>query len=434
MNLAIIGTQWGDEGKGKVVDNLAKKFDYVVRYQGGNNAGHTVVLGEQKFPLHHIPTGILHEDKVCCIGCGVIINPQVFLAELEGLYKRVGNKTATLVIDPKAHLIMPWHILRDSLSGVKIGTTGRGIGPCYEDAAGRRGIRIGDFVNNPNIKLQIKGAIEFNRFLIESLIKYYRVSKSDIQKLKLPEILSAEKVYRDYSAAIRAILKRPKVTMADVGILLSEKEAKHDILFEGAQATLLDVYFGTYPFVTSSHPTLGGIYIGTGFAPKNIIPVGVVKAYTTRVGAGPFPTELKDAVGKHLGEKGHEFGTTTGRPRRCGWLDLTILRYAKQVSGLQQIALTKLDILTGLKRLKIATGYKVGSKTVTNFSTFSYELEKFQPIYQELPGWDDDITGVKTFSRLPKNAQKYVQFIEKQTGIPVKYIGVGPERNQLIVR
>ncbi|OGK16917.1 adenylosuccinate synthase [Candidatus Roizmanbacteria bacterium RIFCSPLOWO2_02_FULL_37_19] len=414
MNFAIIGTQWGDEGKGKIVDYLSEKFDYIVRYQGGNNAGHTVVLGDQKFPLHHIPTGILHKNKICCIGCGVILNPKVFLEELQSLDKRVGNNTARLIIDPKAHLIMPWHILRDSLTGGKIGTTGRGIGPCYEDAIGRRGIRIGDFVYNRNIKKQI-----------QSTIGYY----ADLAKK-----LNAQTIYKDYSTTIKAILKRPRVSLGDVGVLLDEKQKNRNILFEGAQATLLDIYFGTYPFVTSSHPTLGGIYIGTGFAPQNIKTVGVVKAYTTRVGEGPFPTELHDKVGKHLAEKGHEFGTTTGRPRRCGWLDLTIIRYAKRISGLSGIALTKLDILTGLTTLKVAVGYKLKGKVIKDFPVFVYDLERVQSIYHEMEGWNDDITGIKSFNNLPKQAKNYVKFIEKETGLPVKYIGVGPERSQLIIR
>lgn len=413
-NLAIIGTQWGDEGKGKIVDLLAKKFDYIVRYQGGNNAGHTIIIGKEKFAFHLIPSGILYEDKNCCLGCGVVIDPQVLVEELTNLEKRLNGKFAPLLIDKKANLIMPWHIARDQSTMTKIGTTGRGIGSCYTDQTARRGIQIGDFLNKNYFKKRIEEEVENHKTRLPSL-------KADI-------------IIRTYTRLLTKILTNRKVGLVDLGEVLDAKQSSKNILFEGAQATLLDLRFGTYPYVTSSHPTVGGVLIGTGFFPQNLKTLGLVKAYTTRVGNGPFPTELSDATGKFLQKNGHEFGTTTGRARRCGWLDLPIVRYAKRVNGLSAIALTKLDVLTGLKKIKVAVSYKINGTSAPVFSPNQTDLENTVPVYETLAGWTEDITAARKFSELPKNARAYVEFIEKQTGLKATFIGVGPDRDQTIKR
>lgn len=413
-NLAVIGTQWGDEGKGKIVDLLAKKFDYIVRYQGGNNAGHTIIIGKEKFAFHLIPSGILYEEKKCCLGCGVVIDPAILADELANLEKRLKGKFAPLLIDKKANLIMPWHIARDQSTMGKIGTTGRGIGSCYSDQTARRGIQIGDFINKSYFKKRIEEEVENH-------------------KTRVPG-LKADGIYRTYTRLLTKILSNRKVELVDLGEVLDTKQSSKNILFEGAQATLLDLRFGTYPYVTSSHPTVGGVLIGTGFFPKKLKTLGLVKAYTTRVGNGPFPTELTDATGKFLQDNGREFGTTTGRARRCGWLDLPIVRYAKRVNGLSAIALTKLDVLTGLNKIKVAVSYKINGTNTPVFSPNQTDLINTVPVYETLPGWNEDITAIKNFSQLPKNAKIYVEFIEKQTGLKVTFIGVGPGRDQTIKR
>jgi len=415
MNLAVIGTQWGDEGKGRIVDLLTPDFDYIVRYQGGNNAGHTIVVGKEKYAFHLIPSGVLYPKKSCFLGCGVVIDPHVLLTELDNLKKRLGSTFAPLFIDKKASLIMPWHIKRDQSTMVgKIGTTGRGIGPCYTDHTARHSIVIGDYLDEEYFKTRIEEEVERNSDRVEGL--------------------NAEEIYTTYIGILKKIFDNKMIQLVDIGMVLDEAQHTKNILFEGAQATLLDVRFGTYPYVTSSHPTIGGIYIGTGFAPRNIQAIGVVKAYTTRVGEGPFVTELKDKVGDYIRTQGKEFGTTTGRPRRCGWLDLTIIRYAKRVNGLTSIALTLLDVLSGLEELKVATAYNVGERTIQSFSSDHKDLNVAKPIYSTLPGWKEDITGIRKFEDLPQNARRYVEFIEKEVDLPVKYIGVGPERSQIILR
>lgn len=413
MNIAIIGAQWGDEGKGKIVDTItnSKKIKAIVRYQGGNNAGHTVVVRGEKHAFHLIPSGILYPDKTCVIGNGVIIDPEVLNMEIEKLESRVGEKHARILISEKANLIMPWHKAIDGISGGKIGTTGRGIGPCYVDLVGRRGIRLIEASNKKRFKRRVREEIDWNRRLIKLMGGRLGVSEA--------------KIVEGYWQYLNKIKANKLVTIGDVSEWLDKIERTGgETVFEGAQATLLDVNHGTYPFVTSSNCTIGGLYTGTGFRPKKLKAIGVAKAYTTRVGAGPFPTELLDKTGERLREIGHEYGTTTGRPRRCGWLDTTIISYAKLINGLEALALTKLDVLTGINPLKI----KVGPK-------FTVDLEKLQiskPVYEQLPGWKEDITKVRKFKDLPKAAKAYIKRVEKLIDLPVELIGVGPERQQVI--
>lgn len=429
-HMVVLGTQWGDEGKGKIVDMLARRpsVGAVVRYQGGDNAGHTVVAGGKKHALHLLPSGILHTDKWSVIGNGVIINPETLLSELETMEQAVGSQFGKLFISEKAHLIMPWHRVRDGISGGAIGTTRRGIGPTYTDVVGRRGIRVMDLAGRARFLQRVEEERGLNLRIIEMLLDYYRVKPNDRK--------SVERTFKDtgerYWQVWGKILKR-RVMVGDVGELLEEIDIRGKaILFEGAQATLLDIAHGTYPFVTSSYPTFGGTVVGTGFRAREPRVIGVAKAYTTRVGEGPFPTELDTKIGKRLREVGGEYGTTTGRPRRCGWLDVVILEYAKRVNGLDALALTKLDVLSGLKTLKVAVGYGIKGKQLKGFAVDSEKLAQVKVEYTELPGWQEDISMIHSFEKLPVNAQKYVRFIEKRVGIPVAYIGVGPGREQII--
>lgn len=432
-HLVILGTQWGDEGKGKMVDTLAKnkKFKAVVRYGGGNNAGHTVVVKKEKHAFHLLPSGILYPQKTCVIGNGVIINPEVLLGEIRLLESRLGKKHAKLLISTKAHLIMPWHVIRDNITGGKIGTTNRGIGPTYTDYVNRSGIRIIDTENKRIFRNRVSEELRWNKKLINLMLDFNKIPKGKRNKFKLNE----EKIIKNYWFYLKQLRKNPLIKMGDVSLFLNGLEEKGEgIIFEGAQATLLDISHGTYPFVTSSYPTIGGLYTGTGFRPRKLMVYGVAKAYTTRVGEGPFPTELFDKVAKKLLQAGHEFGTTTGRPRRCGWLDLTIIKYAKIINGLDALVIPKLDVLTGINPLKIAVAYKLGSKRIDIFTVNSEELKKATVIYEKFPGWQEDISKVKKFSHLPKSAQNYIKKIEKFTGLPVKLIGVGPAREQIIKR
>lgn len=415
MNLAVIGTQWGDEGKGKIVDYLAgnKKIKAVVRYQGGNNAGHTVVVKGEKHAFHLIPSGILYKDKTCVIGNGVIIDPEVLAGEIKTLESRVGKNHARILISEKCHLIMVWHKVRDGIEGGRIGTTGRGIGPTYEDVMGRRGIRMTDTNDKKRLIQRVKEELVWNKKLIKLMGGKFDLSGTEI-------------VDRCWHW-LNQIKKNPWVRIGDVTEFLAETESqKGEIIFEGAQATLLDISHGTYPFVTSSNPTIGGLYTGSGWRPRELKAIGVVKAYTTRVGAGPFPTELVNKTGDRLREVGDEYGTTTGRPRRCGWLDATIIKYAAAVNGLDALAMTKLDVLTGIKRIKI----KIGPKFTVDLD----RLEKAKMVYEELPGWQEDISKVRQFSRLPKPAREYINRVEQLTGLPIELIGVGPGREQIITR
>ncbi|MDN5293407.1 MAG: adenylosuccinate synthase [Eubacteriales bacterium] len=420
--VVLIGAQWGDEGKGKITDFLARQADIVVRYQGGNNAGHTVVVGEEEYRLHLIPSGILYPEKMCLIGNGVVIDPAVLVAELEYLQKK-GIATDNLRISPRAHLIMPYHKKLDEVQEEKkgqnkIGTTRRGIGPAYMDKAARTGIRVVDLLDRDEFARKLENNLEDVNFLLK---RVYEVDGFDF-----------EEVFNEYMRY--AEILRPYV--ADTSVILHEAlEAEKKILFEGAQGTLLDLDHGTYPYVTSSHPTAGAACIGAGIGPTEIDKaVGVIKAYTTRVGEGPFPTELKDEIGQHLREMGREYGTTTGRPRRCGWFDGVAARYAARINGLDSFALTKLDVLTGVETIKICVGYRFQGEVLREFPASLKVLTQCEPIYEELPGWAEDISGARDFSDLPQAAQNYVRRIEEITGTRVSLIGVGTRRSQTIVR
>ncbi|SDG79407.1 adenylosuccinate synthase [Desulfosporosinus hippei] len=420
--VVLIGSQWGDEGKGKITDFLAEKANVVVRYQGGNNAGHTVVANGEEFKLHLIPSGILYEDKTCVIGNGVVIDPKVLLEELDYLEKR-GIKTGKLVISSNAHIIMPYHRVLDGLEEEargdhKIGTTKRGIGPAYMDKASRIGIRVIDLLDKDEF------AEKLRRNLVEKNNLFVKVYGKEA--LGFDEIYDT---YMGYAEKIRSMVTDSSLTI-DESIKAGEK-----VLFEGAQGTLLDIDHGTYPFVTSSHPIAGGACIGAGVGPTRINRViGVIKAYTTRVGEGPFPTELLDEVGEEMRKNGHEFGTTTGRARRCGWFDAVIARYAVRVSGISDFAVTKLDVLTGFEKLKICVGYSVDGQIIREFPQSQKIFKLCQPVYEEMPGWNEDITQVRRFEELPQAAQNYILRIEELSGVQATLVAVGPGREQTIVR
>ncbi|MCX7904339.1 MAG: adenylosuccinate synthase [Caloramator sp.] len=423
MSLVVIGAQWGDEGKGKITDFLAEGADVVVRYQGGNNAGHTVIANDKKYKLHLIPSGILYEDKLCIIGNGVVIDPKALLDEIEYLRDegiRVDNKK--LLISDRAHVIMPYHKKIDALSEKKrgskdIGTTGKGIGPCYTDKHERTGIRICDLLNKEVFYEKLKANLEVKNRLIKEIY--------EDEEMNFDEIYNS---YTEYAEKLKDFITDTSVVLYD-----SIKEGKK-VLFEGAQGTLLDIDYGTYPYVTSSHPIAGGVCIGSGVGPTMIDRVvGVCKAYTTRVGKGPFPTELFDETGEYIREKGFEYGTTTGRARRCGWLDLVILKYAARISGLTSLAITKIDTLAGLEKIKVCTGYEFEGRVIENFPASLEDLAKCKPIYKEFDGWDESIQGAKTYEDLPENAKKYLKFIEEYTGVRISIVSVGPERENTIV-
>lgn len=420
--VVLIGSQWGDEGKGKVTDFLAEKADLVVRYQGGNNAGHTVVVNGEEFKLHLIPSGILYQGKTCIIGNGVVVDPKVLLEELDYLAER-NVKTGKLLISSNAHVIMPYHRLLDALEEeargeYKIGTTKRGIGPAYMDKSSRMGIRIIDLLDSEEFEAKLKrNLVEKNNLLT----KVYGV-----------EPLVFEDIYTEYCAYADRI--RTFVTDSSL-VIDGALKAGEKVLFEGAQGTLLDLDHGTYPYVTSSHPIAGGACIGAGVGPTRIDRVvGVVKAYTTRVGEGPFPTELLDETGERIREVGHEFGTTTGRARRCGWFDAVIARYAVRVSGISDFALMKLDVLSGLEKIKVCVGYRVNGEVIYEFPQSQKVFTACEPVYEELQGWQEDITGVTRYEDLPKAAQEYVGRIEALTETQVTIVAVGPGREQTIVR
>ncbi len=419
----VIGTQWGDEGKGKIIDILASQAEVVVRSQGGNNAGHTVVNNGVTYKLHLIPSGILYPDTLCLIGAGVVIDPKSFLEELEMLSDK-GISTTNLKIDPRAHVVMPWHIILDGLSeefrgNSDIGTTKRGIGPAYMDKYERCGIRMYDLIH-PEIfreKAAATGALK-NKIITA----VYGGKAIDI-----------ESVIEEYIGYGKLLAK----FVDDVSVLAyqADKDGK-TIMFEGAQATLLDIDFGTYPYVTSSHPVSSGVCVGTGVGPKMIDRIiGVAKAYTTRVGKGPFPTELDDEIGETIRNVGGEFGTTTGRPRRTGWFDAVILRHSVRVNGLNGIALNKLDTLSNLGDLKICTSYQKADGTIiNNFPAALEELDGCKPIYETVAGFNEDISGCKIFDELPDTCKEYIKRIEELCECPVSMIGVGPDRSQIIIR
>ncbi len=422
-NVVVVGAQWGDEGKGKVVDIYTEYADDIVRYQGGNNAGHTLVVGSEKIVLHLIPSGILHEGKRCIIGNGVVLDPEVFIKEITKLKESGRIKDdASLLLSESLHIIMPYHkridIAREAKSGdKKIGTTGRGIGPCYEDKIGRRGIRLMDLLNEEVFARKLKEFLVEKNFLLENLLGEKPCS--------FDEILAE---YRGYAAVLAKYV-------ADTSLILGKDlKAGKKVLFEGAQGTLLDVDHGTYPYVTSSSTCAGGACTGSGVSPRDIHEIiGISKAYVTRVGSGPFPTELLDATGEQLRQTGAEFGATTGRPRRCGWFDTMVIRYAVRVNGLTGIALTKLDVLSDFDTIKVCTGYTYQGKSLESLPAALETFENCQPVYEELPGWRTDITAAKSFDELPENARSYVRRLEELAGCPIVMVSVGPRRDQTIV-
>lgn len=412
----VVGTQWGDEGKGKVVDYLGSHMDYVVRFQGGNNAGHTVVVEDEKVVLHLLPSGVL-QDAVCIIGPGVVIDPFVFLQEIQEL-ERKGLKTDHVKISDCSHIIMPYHIRLDelieaSLKENKIGTTKRGIGPCYADKYSRLGLRMGDLLDFETFKEKLKIAVEMKNttfrkvyddegFVYEDLVEQF----AEVRELLLPRIINAQ---------------------IDVNNAL---DANKQVLFEGAQAAMLDINYGNYPYVTSSSPTSAGVCTGAGVSPRKLdVIIGIAKAYSTRVGEGPFVTELFDDMGEWLRSKGHEFGATTGRPRRCGWLDVNVVRHAAMINGLTDLVITKLDILSGLKTIKMCVAYEIDGIRYDYIPSSLEDLEKAKPIYEEFPGWEEDISVMKTYDELPENCKRYLQRIEELTNTRISMISVGPERN-----
>ena len=419
----VVGTQWGDEGKGKIIDIIASRADVVVRSQGGNNAGHTVVNDGQTYKLHLIPSGILYKNTLCLIGAGVVLDPKDLLSEIDNLSPR-GVSFDNLKIDPRAHVVMPWHITLDGLSekfrgNSDIGTTKRGIGPCYMDKYERCGIRVYDLVH-PEVfaeKVRMTGKLK-NKIITE----VYGGEPHDIEAII--------KEYTEYG-------KRLAKYVDDVSVIVYEAaKANKTIMFEGAQATLLDIDFGTYPYVTSSHPLSAGVCVGTGVGPmiiSNII--GVAKAYTTRVGKGPFPTELDDETGETIRNKGGEFGTTTGRPRRTGWFDAVIVRHSVRVNGLSSLAINKLDTLGGIGDLKVCVAYKKPDGTVIeNFPATLEELADCVPVYETLKGFDDDISSCRSFDELPEACKKYIERLEELCDCHISMVGVGPDRGQIIER
>lgn len=419
----VLGVQWGDEGKGRVVDAIAEKCSLVVRYQGGANAGHTVIVGDEKFVFHLLPSGILYPEKTCIIGNGVVVDPEVLLEEAAGLLER-GKAMARLVLSCAAHIVMPYHKLIDQLSevsrceGTRIGTTGRGIGPCYADKFNRIGIRAEDLVCPATLRKKLEINIKLKN---EILTKIYGAEPLDFDEVFTKAMEWGERI-------------KPWLGDCAAEIADAIKEGK-GVLFEGAQATLLDIDHGTYPFVTSSSPCAGGACTGAGVGPGFIDRViGVTKAYCTRVGEGPFPTEDHGEAGELLRRKGGEFGATTGRPRRCGWNDLVAVEYAVRINGLNGLALTKLDVLSGFDTIKVCTAYEIKGEIVKSFPTNLAMLSAAKPIYQEFPGWPEDISKCREFGDLPKNARDYVEYVEKQAGVPVLLIGVGPGRADTIRR
>ncbi|GAA2139553.1 adenylosuccinate synthase [Kitasatospora kazusensis] len=418
--LVLVGAQWGDEGKGKATDLLGGSVDYVVRYQGGNNAGHTVIIGDQKYALHLLPSGILSPNVVPVIGNGVVIDPGVLLSELKGLNER-GIDTSKLLISGNAHLITPYHRTLDKvterfLGKRKIGTTGRGIGPAYADKINRIGIRVQDLFDESILQQKVEAALHDKN---QILVKLYN-------RRAMPADLVVQE-YLGYAEKIRPFL-------ADTTLVLDEAlKANKVVLLEGGQGTLLDVDHGTYPFVTSSNPTAGGACTGAGIGPTKIDRVvGILKAYTTRVGSGPFPTELLDADGEALRRIGGERGVTTGRDRRCGWFDAVIARYATRVNGLTDFFLTKLDVLTGWEQIPVCVAYEIDGKRVEELPYNQSDFHHAKPIYELLPGWTEDISKAQTFADLPKNAQAYVKALEEMSGAPISAIGVGPGRTETI--
>jgi adenylosuccinate synthase len=419
----IIGAQWGDEGKGRIADLLAAEADIVARYGGGDNAGHTVVLGDRTFKFHLLPSGMLYPDVTCILGNGLVINPETLIGELDALEAEPGRH-ARLVISDRAHLVMPYHRALDGAAEAArgeavIGTTRRGIGPAYGDKAARRGLRVHELLRGER---ELAGRIRESAALANELLaRIYGQATCDVEEMV--------DNYLGYARRLAPLV-------GDVSVILDEalREGKV-VLCEGAQGVLLDIDHGTYPYVTSSYPSVGGALVGLGIGPGHLERiVGVTKAYATRVGAGPFPTELFDEAGDRLVEVGREYGTTTGRRRRTGWLDAVILRYAVRINGLTEIALTKLDVLGGLERLRVCAAYECDGERLAHFPADLSLLRRCRPVYEDLPGWDEEISDVRQFAGLPAAARGYVEWIESHLGLPITLISVGPERSQIILR
>lgn len=420
-SVIIVGTQWGDEGKGKIVDYLAENCEYVVRSQGGSNAGHTVVVDNIKYKLRLLPSGILHKDKVCVIGNGVVIEPKVFLSEIDSLIEKKVN-ISNLKISDRAHVIMPYHKILDELQEEdlgenKLGTTKNGIGPCYMDKSSRLGIRIVDLMNKETFAKKLKFNVELKNKLLKKLYNHEGVNYDELLK-----------EYLEYADRLRPFV-------ADTTTILNKaiKENKN-ILFEGAQATMLDLDHGTYPFVTSSYPAAGGACTGSGVGPRKIDNViGVVKAYATRVGEGPFPSELFDDVGQFIRDKGGEYGTVTGRPRRCGWLDACVVKYASYVNGLDSIAITRLDILDELDKLKICVAYKYNGEILEGYPADLDILSKVEPVYEEFEGWKTSTRDIREYDKLPENAKKYLKRLSEVIETDISIVSVGAGRDETII-
>ena len=421
-NIVLIGAQWGDEGKGRITDLLSSRVEMVVRFQGGDNAGHTVILDKNEFKLHLVPSGILNSDVICVIGNGVVVNPMTLINELKDLENK-GIRTDNLRISSNCHLIMPYHVALDSvtennLGPLKIGTTRKGIGPAYADKASRSGIRICDLLNPEVFRQKLSSILQ--------------IKNAILSKVYSSDTFEVEDIFRNY-LQYAEILKK---YIVDTAFLVNEAlDNGKNILFEGAQGTLLDIDHGTYPYVTSSSTISGGVFPGAGIGPKRINNViGITKSYCTRVGEGVFPTELFDEIGDYMRNRGNEYGTTTGRARRCGWFDCVIIRYAKMINNLDSLAITKLDVLSGIEKIKICTGYDIDGRIYDNVTPNCTTLQKSKPVYMETDGWEEDISDIKDFGKLPFNAKKYINILEELLKIPASMISVGPDRNQIIIK
>jgi adenylosuccinate synthase len=421
-NIVVIGTQWGDEGKGKIVDLLTDKVAAVVRFQGGHNAGHTLVINGEKTVLHLIPSGILRENVQCLIGNGVVLSPEALLKEIEGLEAKGVPARERLKISPSCPLILSYHVALDvarekARGKAAIGTTGRGIGPAYEDKVSRRGLRVDDLFHRERFAAKLGEILDYHNFVLQN---YYKTDPVDFQQVLEQSLGWAEQL---------------QPMTADVTGLLHDYHARGvNVLYEGAQGALLDIDHGTYPFVTSSNTTAGGAATGSGMGPRELDYVlGITKAYTTRVGAGPFPTELFDEMGEHLARRGHEFGSTTGRARRCGWFDAVALRRSNQINSVSGLCITKLDVLDGLDTIRICIGYRANGEECTSLSLAAEVLETCEPVYENMPGWKESTIGIKRYEDLPENARAYLKRIEEIVEVPIDIISTGPDRAETIV-
>ncbi len=422
-NLLVVGLQWGDEGKGKVIDALSEQYDAVIRFQGGANAGHTVMVNNEKYVLHLIPSGILHEGKQCIIANGVVVDPESLMEEIEGVEAKDIDVEGRLWISDRAHVVLPYHKILDGLQEAKLGnrqiqTTRRGIGPCYADKAERIGIRFAEFIEPDVFRTRLAEVLKRKNKILTKIF--------DINPIKFNDIWEP---YSKYAERLRPFVKNTEALIHNL------QETGKTLLFEGAQGTMLDVNYGTYPYVTSSNVCSGGATVGAGVAPSSIHEVmGIVKAYCSRVGGGPFPTEQDNDIGNILRERGNEYGSTTGRPRRCGWLDMVALNYSAKINGATGFSLMLMDVLSGFEEIKICTAYELNGEKIDYMPAESSPLEKVKPVYKTLSGWSEDITHAKRFEELPKAASDYVIAIENMTGVPVKMVSVGPGRSQVIHR